>query len=100
MKPSIDQQAAVYRRKDRVVTRKVVDETLLVPIRGDVDQMQHFFAMNSVAAHVWNGIDGSNTLSDLVDSVCSAFEVDRPQAQRDVRDFIDQLLEADIIECA
>ncbi|MCP4431722.1 MAG: PqqD family protein [Gammaproteobacteria bacterium] len=87
----------VYRQQKRVVTRHVVDETLLIPIHGAVDDMQHLFAMNSVADCIWKTIDGENRFSDIVDSVCATFSVDRSEAARDVKDFIEELIAANLI---
>ena len=87
-----------YRRKNTVVARQVVGETLLVPIRGDIDQMSHLFALNAVAAQVWEALGEEPTLDALVASVCKAFEVEAAQAEADVRAFVEQLLEADLIE--
>ncbi len=85
-------------RRDRVVAREIAGETLLVPIRGDVDDMHHIFALNPVAAHVWNRIDGVTPEHEIIASVHEKFAVDAQRTEQDVASFITQLLEAGLIQ--
>lgn len=90
--------ATVFRRIEKVVTRQIVDETLLVPLRGNVDDMHHFFALNPVAAQLWNEINGVRSISSLVDGVCDNFAIDRGAAEQDAMAFFKQLVEEQLVE--
>lgn len=89
---------SIFKHKDKAIARKILDETLLVPIRGDVDQMHHLFVLNSVAAYLWKAVDGNHDISSLTDGVCDIFKVERAQAELDVHHFIGQLLAENLIE--
>jgi hypothetical protein len=86
----------VFRKSDNIVSRKIAGELFLVPIRGNVADMQRIFTLNPVAEYVWHKLD-KNTLHDICDEVVSSFEVEREQAESDIRDFITELLETNLI---
>ena len=88
----------VYRRKEKVVARRIAGETLLVPIRGNLADMQKLFVLDEVGKYVWDMLDGENTLSDVSNSICIDFKVDAEEAGCDVKDFIADLQEADLVE--
>lgn len=79
------------RRDANVVFRRIVDENLLVPIRGRLADMQRVFALNDVAAYVWNALDGTRTLRQIAENVAAEFAVTVPQAEQDVRAFVEAL---------
>jgi hypothetical protein len=86
-----------FDRNGRVVTRAIAGETLLVPVRDNAADLHHIFVLNPLAAHVWARLEGGARLDELVGSVCEAFEVDHEVAERDVRAFIDELQQADLV---
>jgi len=86
---------SVYERNERVVSRKIVDELILVPIRKNVADMETLYTLNEVGARVYELVDGERPVSDIVDRIVSEFEVERTIAEADVREFLAQLLEID-----
>ena len=50
---------SVYARNDRVVSRRIVDELILVPIRQHVAEMETLYTLNEVGARVYELIDGT-----------------------------------------
>jgi Coenzyme PQQ synthesis protein D (PqqD) len=83
----------VYARNDRVVSRRIVDELILVPIRQSVAEMETLYTLNEVGARVYELIDGARRVSAIVDTIVTEFDVSPETAESDVRDFIDQLLQ-------
>ncbi|MBN2494508.1 MAG: PqqD family protein [Deltaproteobacteria bacterium] len=71
-------------RSDRVATRWIGDEVLLVPIRSDPGEPVGLYTLNRTAAAIWELVDGSRTLADLASAICARFEVAADQALRDV----------------
>ncbi len=86
-----------YRRSADVIARKILGETLLVPIRGDLADLQHLFALNPVAEHIWARLDGEHDLARLRDELVAEFEVEPAQAEDDIAEFIAQLRAAGLI---
>ena len=85
-------------RKGRVVAREIAGETLLVPIRDEVADMHRIISLNAVATHIWNTLDGSTAVDEIVKSVCAEFDVQRSRARKDVVAFLEELADADLIE--
>ena len=86
------------KRKPSVVSRHIAGEELLVPIRGRLADMQRLFTTNEVGAFVWEQLARAQTEEQLVEAVVARFVVGLAQAQADVREFIEHLLAADLIE--
>ncbi len=86
-----------FHRKDDIVTRQVAGETLLVPIYGDLANMERIFSLDPVAAFIWEQLDGEKSLEGIRDSLLNAFEVEKEQAETDILEFIDELLGASLI---
>ena len=86
-----------YRRDETVITRDIVGETILVPVRGKLADMQRIFTLNDVGAYIWANLDGERSLAQICDDLQMDFDVQREQAERDLSDFISELLEAELI---
>jgi hypothetical protein len=70
---------------------------ILVPIRGKLADMQRIFTLNDVGAYIWSSLDGERSLGEICEDLRLDFDVKKEQAQRDMSDFISELLEADLI---
>lgn len=88
----------VYRQGENIVSRNVAGESLLVPIRGHVADMQKIFALDPVGEFIWNHLDGKLSLNDVLDELLETFPVDRDLAGKDLTEFIDELFQASLIE--
>jgi Coenzyme PQQ synthesis protein D (PqqD) len=83
----------IYVRNDRVVSRRLVDDLLLVPIRNSVAELVALYTVNDVGARVYELIDGKRRVSEIVDTVVAEFDVSAETAESDVHEFIAQLLQ-------
>ena len=81
-----------YRAVDGVVARAVGDEMVLLDLRSGV-----YYSLNAVGAIVWQGIDRSASLEQIVADTVSEFEVDAETAREDVRGFLRSAAEAGLI---
>jgi hypothetical protein len=89
---------SVYQKKEDIVTRSIADETLLVPIRSQMADMQRIFALNPVAEYIWQQLDGKQKLENILAGITSNFNVEKVQAESDLQEFILQLIKEGIIE--
>lgn len=87
----------VFAKNDQVVSRKIVDELILVPMRKDVADAETLYTLNEVGARVYELIDGERPLQEIMDTIVNEFEVTQQQAESDVREFVAQLLEIESI---
>jgi len=88
----------IFRIPASVVTREIVGETLLVPISGDLADMDHIFALNPSGAFIWSQLDGEKSLEHIRDALCRNFTVERTQAWQDLQDLLAQLQAAGLVE--
>jgi len=89
---------AVPRKRDDLLTRQIAGETIVVPIRGKLADMQRIFAMNPVAEFVWARIDGQKNVEQISGEVSDHFDVSKTQARSDVFEFVSELAEAGLVE--
>ena len=88
---------SIFDKSEDIVHRKIEDETILVPIRGALVDMEKIFSLNALAEYIWEQIDGKKPLLKIRNRVLDTFEVEKDQADADIHDFITDLLEADLI---
>ena len=87
----------VYRRRDELVTRQIAGEAVIVPIRGHLADMERIFMVSPVAEYIWRQLDGQASLREIGEGIVAAFDVEPAQADADLREFIAELLAADLI---
>ena len=87
----------VFQRAESVVQREVAGEVFLVPIRGQLADLQELFVLSEVGGWLWERFDGARPLADLVAGIAKEFEVDEPQAREDAESFVRELLEAGLV---
>lgn len=88
----------VYRCREDLVTREIVGETIIVPISGELANLQKVFSLNPTGAFVWARLDGATRLEAIHDALTESFEVDREDAWEDLSELVDELREAALIE--
>ena len=87
-----------YHKNSSMVARRVAEEVILVPIRQNVGDLQCIYTLNEVGARIWELLDNAGTVADMVSSVAKEYEVEQPQAQADLLDFLTQLESIGAIE--
>jgi hypothetical protein len=87
------QPDAVYTHSPNIVTRKTGNEYVLVPLTGNIADMNSVFTLNETGAFIWEQIDGKKNLGVILDLVVEEFEADRERAESDLNDFIGKLTE-------
>jgi len=77
--------------KKHFVTRVVGDELIIVPLTGNVAQMNALFTLNETGKFIWENIHDSQTFDNLLNSLVSEFDIDSESAQKDLNAFLDKL---------
>ena len=88
----------VYRIRGDVVRREIAGETILVPVRGNLADMQRIFSLNAVGACVWESLDGERALSAAREAVLGRFDAPPGEVEADILEFIDSPVEAGLVE--
>ncbi len=76
-----------------MVFRKIEDETILVPVRRNVGDLDNIYVLNDVAAMVWELIDGKRSLEEIRDAVYDRYDVSPEVAYSDIKELIGELEE-------
>jgi hypothetical protein len=81
----------IYRRNDNFVFRQIEGETILVPIRGNVGDLDCIYSLNPVGALVWEHLDGSQDLGAIKNRIATEYDVADDKAETDLLSFIDEM---------
>jgi coenzyme PQQ synthesis protein D (PqqD) len=79
------------------VTRRIADETIIVPVVSGVGDLDAIFTLNEVGSHIWNLIESPTTVQAIVEDVVRVFDVPPDRAESDVVEFLNKLAEAGLI---
>jgi hypothetical protein len=80
------------------VTRRIADETIVVPVVGGVGDLDAIFTMNEVGSYIWRLTEQPTTVRAIVEAIGRAFDVPADRAERDVVEFLGTLAEAGLIQ--
>ncbi|MGB8988911.1 MAG: PqqD family protein [Candidatus Sulfotelmatobacter sp.] len=90
--------AQLFVRSQSVVSRHVGGETLIVPVRGKVGDLASIYSFNPTGSLIWQSLESPKSLDELVSVVESEYAVERDQAERDVKQFLHDMLAADLVQ--
>ena len=88
---------SVFRRTQDVVCRSVGAESILVPIRNNVGNLDFVYTLSPVAARIWTLLDGVKSADEIVDVICSEYDIDRDTALADLTALVRDLAEVSLI---
>ena len=89
-------ETCFVKEKD-LVTRDIAGESIIVPIKGHVGDLEGVFTLNEVGAVIWRLMDGQKTVRQLMEAVRDEYEVEAEVAEKDVADFLRCLEDAGLI---
>lgn len=93
----MSERERIYRRSADVVARQVGLESILVPIRHNVGNLDFVYTLSPVAARIWSLVDGSRSVAAIADELCSEFDVDAATAAADVTTLLEDLASASLV---
>lgn len=83
----------IYQHDPEIVSRSIAGDTILVPIRKNLGEMESIYSLNETGARIWELIDGQRPLTEVHQVMIHEFDVDPVQAEQDLLELIDDLLE-------
>ena len=81
----------VYKKSDSIVSRKITDEFILVPIRQNVGDLESIYTLNESAARIWELIDGEIRVGEIREKIVDEFEVTPEEAEKDLMEHLQEL---------
>ncbi|MEA2238801.1 MAG: hypothetical protein QOC81_3525 [Thermoanaerobaculia bacterium] len=86
----------VFKHRGEFALRQVGNESILVPIRNRVGDLDSVYVFTPVAARIWSLLDGRD-IDSIVETICSEYDVDEGVAHNDLRELLGSLEAADLI---
>jgi hypothetical protein len=80
-----------YRKDPNIVSRKIADNFILVPIRHNVGDLESIYTLNEVGARIWELIDGKRNTEQIHNIIIEEFKVSPEEAEQDLNEFIEKL---------
>jgi hypothetical protein len=93
-----DTYTKIWRPSANVVMRKIAGETILVPVSGNLANMQRLFTLNEMGALVWAMMEGGSTVGGIQEAIAREFEVEKIRSESDLMEFIGQLAGSGLIQ--
>ncbi|MEW6348653.1 MAG: PqqD family protein [Thermodesulfobacteriota bacterium] len=79
-------------KEDSMVSREIMGEIILVPIRRIAGEIDGIYSLNEVAARIWNLIDGERSVEEISKVIVEEYEVSPEEAFRDTVELCRQLV--------
>ena len=86
-----------FSKENNCVAREIAGETIIVPIKGRVGDLDSIYTLNEVGTLIWQLIDGQRNIGEIVQSVRQAYDVEGEEVTRDAVDFLSSLEKAGLI---
>ena len=87
-------------RDGEFVTRRIAGETLVIPVAGQVGDLDAIYTLNEVASTIWETLEGPTAVSQIVETLGDEYDVAPDRAQTDVLEFLDTLAKTGLIRSA
>lgn len=84
--------------KENFMLRKVADCYVVVPIGAAVADFNGMINLNEAGAFLWQLLENDTTEDDVVAAMLERYEVDEEVARNDVKKFIAQLNDANLLD--
>ena len=79
--------------------RNICGEYIIVAYGVENIDFTKVITLNESAAFLWNKVFGKDfTEQEMLESLLSEYEVERPQAEKDVKALVDSWVEAGLVE--
>ena len=88
----------VFTRARTVVSRVVDGKTLIVPVRGKGGDLASIYSFSGTGSLIWQLLDVPRALSELVDAVEREYGVRQEQAERDVKQFLEDMFSVGLVQ--
>ncbi len=82
----------VYQKNSEIVTRKIDNEVILVPIKRKIRDVNAIYLLqDNTSKRIWELVDGKRNIGQIKDTICKEFDVNPSQAEEDIVNFIKEL---------
>ena len=90
--------AKIYAKNPDFVHREVAGESILVPIRRQLSDINSLYVLNETGAAVWRRIDGTRSIRAILNELSDEYDVTSEQLEKDITTLIEDLVSIRAIE--
>ncbi len=87
-----------FKRNPKVVSRRIADECVLVPISSNTGDVDSIYSLSEVAADIWDMLAPGTTLNTILEELLISYDVSEEEALEDLLQFMEDLLGVNAIE--
>ena len=88
----------LYTKKNDLVARDIAGETIIVPVRSNVGDLDSIYTLNEVGTLIWGLIDGKKSVSQIAEEICMTYDITPEEAKKDTVDFLKSLEDRGLIQ--
>ena len=86
-----------FSKDKNLVTRSIAGETIIVPVRSGVSDLEYVYTLNEVGSRIWALLDEGTPVSRIVETICAEYDVTPEQASQDIAEILGSLEAATLI---
>ncbi|MGA8806226.1 MAG: PqqD family protein [Thermoanaerobaculia bacterium] len=90
----------VFAHRGEFALRQVGTESILVPVRNHVGDLDSVYVFTAVAATIWSLIDGSRDVDSIVAAICGEYDAEPDVVRSDLEELLGSLEGAALIGAA
>ncbi len=83
--------------KEGFIKSKLGNECVVVPVGAQTIDFRGLITLNETGEFIWDKLSEDRNEAELVDAILAEYEVDRQTAEKDVKAFVDTLIEKDLL---
>lgn len=82
---------AHYEKDPSVVYREIAGESILVPVRRHMADLDSIYALDEVGSRIWALLEPCRSLNEVCSSLLTEYDVERAVLAADLLEFVEQL---------
>ncbi|MFC1834085.1 PqqD family protein [Thermodesulfobacteriota bacterium] len=88
----------VPRKSTDLVSRLIAGELVMIPLRQSPKEVSRIYAINEVGGRIWDLLDGSRSLGEILECLLEEYEVSRVDAETSLLGFLEELKRIGAVE--
>ncbi|MGB2763668.1 MAG: PqqD family protein [Candidatus Aminicenantaceae bacterium] len=93
----MDLTVMCYKKESDFVTRNIKGETIIVPVKGHVSDLDSIYTLDEVGTFIWQLLDGQTSIKQIVKNVCNEYDISPEEAEKDIIELVGSLENAGLI---
>lgn len=88
----------IYKKSDSIISREIEGELMIIPISSGIGDMEdEIYSMNESGKAIWDLIDGTNSVSKIIQTLHIEFESPIEELSSDVESLLAELVRRKMI---